>query len=82
MSQPTSKHAPTIVTTAACDTLGPQGQAYASLLSSSGVEVTEDVLPGVPHGFTMALEANVVKGFMDRQLQSYRAAFCQAQTSS
>jgi hypothetical protein len=39
------------------------------------VDVTEDLLPGVPHMFTAALEATVVKKWIERQVKSFEAAF-------
>ncbi|TAQ88657.1 hypothetical protein B7494_g3009 [Chlorociboria aeruginascens] len=75
VAQPSSNHPPTRITTAACDHLRAQGQAYAELLRFHGVRVTEDVLPGVPHGFTLALNATVAKEWVEREVDSFAAEF-------
>lgn len=75
LAKPSSSHAPTHVTVAACDELRSQGLAYAQVLRCSGVEVTEDVLAGVPHGFTFPLTANVTKSWLVRQVDALDAAF-------
>lgn len=74
-AHPTSQHPPTLITIAACDVLRAQGLAYAQLLRSSGVQVTEDILRGVPHSFTFALNANVTKNWLERQIDAFEAAF-------
>ncbi|KIW58148.1 hypothetical protein PV05_02695 [Exophiala xenobiotica] len=74
-SNPTPEHPPTLVTIAACDFLRPQGLKYAQLLRSSGVQVDEDVLRGVPHGFTFALNAALVKSWFERQIDAFASVF-------
>ena len=68
MAQPTADFPPTDVTVAACDSLRAQGQAFAELLRHSGVTVTEDVLPGVPHMFTLPTNAHVTVAWLKRQV--------------
>ena len=53
----------------------PQGLKYAQLLRSSGVQVDEDVLRGVPHGFTFALNAALVKSWFERQIDAFASVF-------
>jgi acetyl esterase/lipase len=75
MASPSPRHPPTNITVAACDYLRPQGQAYAEALRLAGVKVTEDILPGVPHGFTFAPNADVTKRWLERQVESFATAF-------
>ncbi|KAH8901173.1 alpha/beta-hydrolase [Thozetella sp. PMI_491] len=75
LAQPTSHHPSTYITVAACDFLRSQGQAYAELLRSSGVQVEEDILPGVPHTFTFSLNTNVAQGWLERQVAAFAKAF-------
>ncbi|KAH0844850.1 hypothetical protein FOPE_09588 [Fonsecaea pedrosoi] len=70
-----SQHPPTHVTVAACDFLMPQGLAYAQLLRSFGTSVTEEILPGVPHGFTFPLNADVTRKWIEDQRDVFMAAF-------
>ena len=74
MSQPNPLHPQTHITVAACDYLRPQGQAYAEKLRLAGVRVTEDILPGVPHGFTFALNAKVTRAWLERQVAYFADA--------
>ncbi|KAK5233018.1 hypothetical protein LTR47_005882 [Exophiala xenobiotica] len=74
-SNPTPEHPATLITIAACDFLRPQGLKYAQLLRSSNVQVDEDVLRGVPHGFTFALNADMVKSWFERQIDAFASAF-------
>ena len=69
------QHPKTIVTVAACDSLRAQGLAYAQLLRSSGVQVTEDVLAGAPHMFTLPTNAEVTKRWTERQVKGFGEAF-------
>jgi acetyl esterase/lipase len=75
LAHPTSHHPAMYITVAACDFLRSQGQAYAELLRFSGVQVEEDILPGVPHTFTFAMNANVTKGWLERQVSAFAEAF-------
>jgi acetyl esterase len=75
LAKPSETHAPTHITVAACDELRSQGLAYAQVLRCSGVAVTEDVLAGVPHGFTFPLTARVTKSWLKRQVDVFEAAF-------
>lgn len=75
LARPSKSHAPTHVTVAACDELRSQGLAYAQVLRCSGVTVTEEVLPGVPHGFTFPLTAQVTKSWLIRQVDALEDAF-------
>ncbi|KIW99742.1 uncharacterized protein Z518_11155 [Rhinocladiella mackenziei CBS 650.93] len=75
MAHPNPQHPATHITVAACDYLMAQGLAYAQLLRSFGVEVTEDILPGVPHGFTFAVNAEVTKAWLERQVDLFAAVF-------
>lgn len=68
-------HAPTLITVAASDGLCAQGLAYATLLRSFGVDVSEDILPGVPHMFTMPVNATVARQWHKRQIDSFAKAF-------
>ncbi|KEF61324.1 uncharacterized protein A1O9_02889 [Exophiala aquamarina CBS 119918] len=68
-------HPPTLMTIAGCDFLRPQGLKYAQFLRSSGVQVEEDILPGVPHGFTFALNSELVTSWFERQVEAFRNAF-------
>ncbi|KAF7558988.1 hypothetical protein G7046_g5165 [Stylonectria norvegica] len=68
-------HPPTHVTVAACDALRVQGQAYAALLRHSGVCVTEEILPGVPHMFTLPMNAKVTRGWLEKQVDLFMEAF-------
>ena len=70
-----SRHAPTHFTVAACDLLKFQDLAYAQHLRTSGVKVTEEILPGVPHGFTFPLNAKVTLGWLERQVSLLAAVF-------
>lgn len=72
---PVPHHPRTSITVAACDGLRAQGQAYATLLRSFGVEVSEQVLPGVPHGFTMPVNATVTKRWHEKQVEEFAQAF-------
>ncbi|CAH0020336.1 unnamed protein product [Clonostachys rhizophaga] len=72
---PVPHHPRTSITVAACDGLRAQGQAYATLLRSFGVEVSEQVLPGVPHGFTMPVNATVTKLWHEKQVEEFAQAF-------
>ncbi|CAG9998470.1 unnamed protein product [Clonostachys byssicola] len=72
---PVPHHARTSITVAACDGLRAQGQAYATLLRSFGVDVSEQVLPGVPHGFTMPVNATVTKLWHEKQVEEFAQAF-------
>jgi acetyl esterase/lipase len=74
-SNPTPEHPATLITIAACDFLRPQGLKYAQLLRSSNVQVDEDILRGVPHGFTFALNADMVKSWFERQIDAFASAF-------
>lgn len=69
-----SRHAPTHITIAACDQLKVQDLAYAQHLRSSGVTISEEILPGVPHGFTFPLDAQVTKDWLERQVSVLAAA--------
>jgi acetyl esterase/lipase len=75
MANVTSQHAPTVVTVAACDDLRAQGQAYAEKLRQSGVQTTEDILPGLPHGLTFTLAAKATRSWIERQIDSFASAF-------
>lgn len=77
MAQPHSiqQHPKTIVTVAACDSLRAQGLAYAQLLRSSGVHVTEDILAGAPHMFTLPTNAEITKRWTERQVEAFAVAF-------
>jgi acetyl esterase/lipase len=75
MAKLDAKHPPTHVTVAACDLLKIQGLAYAQHLRSAGVSVIEEVLPGVPHGFTFPVNAEVTKAWLERQTDAFAAAF-------
>lgn len=75
LSRPSAKHARTHITVAACDDLRAQGLAYGQLLRSCGVSVTEEILPGVPHGFTFPLDAIVTKLWMQGQVDKFQVAF-------
>ena len=75
MAEVDSRHPPTHVTVAACDYLNLQGLAYAQHLRSSGVKVSEEILPGVPHGFTFPVNANVSKRWLERQIDAFARAF-------
>ncbi|KIW18443.1 hypothetical protein PV08_02731 [Exophiala spinifera] len=75
LAKPSKRHARTHITVAACDDLRAQGLAYAQLLRSSGVAVSEEVLQGVPHGFTFPLEARVVKSWLRGQVDRFVTAF-------
>lgn len=70
-----SGHAATYVTIAACDGLRAQGQAYAELLRLSGVTVTEDILPGVPHMFNLPMDAAISKTWHKKQIEAFATAF-------
>ena len=65
----------TQITVAACDYLRTQGLQYAQVLRSSGVDVIEVILPGVPHNFTLAINANVTKAWLEKQVDVFKAAF-------
>ncbi|KAJ9640805.1 hypothetical protein H2204_003094 [Knufia peltigerae] len=67
LATPGSNHPKTHITVAACDFLRDQGLAYTSHLRSFGIDVVEDLLPGVPHGFTFPTRAKVVTGWLERQ---------------
>lgn len=75
MAQPSVKHPRTHVTVAACDLLRNQGLAYAQLLRMAAVEVEEEILPGVPHGFNLAMNADVPKRWLENQVGVYAKAF-------
>ncbi|KIW68745.1 hypothetical protein PV04_04668 [Phialophora macrospora] len=75
MAKLDANHPPTHVTVAACDLLKFQGMAYAQHLRSAGVYVVEEVLPGVPHGFTFPVNAEVTKSWLERQTDAFAAAF-------
>ena len=75
MAVASATHPRTNITVAACDYLRPQGQAYAELLRRVGVDVTEDILAGVPHGFTFAANAKVTRSWVERQIESFAEAF-------
>ncbi|OAP60659.1 hypothetical protein AYL99_05661 [Fonsecaea erecta] len=75
MAKAIPQHPKTHVTVAACDYLMPQGLAYAQLLRSFGTEVTEEILPGVPHGFTFPMNATVTKKWLENQRDIFMAAF-------
>jgi acetyl esterase/lipase len=75
LAAPSSTHAPTHITVAACDELRDQGHAYAQVLRCSGVSVSEDILAGVPHGFTFPLNARVTKSWLRRQVDTLETAF-------
>ncbi|KIX95660.1 uncharacterized protein Z520_08780 [Fonsecaea multimorphosa CBS 102226] len=75
MAQAIAQHPKTHVTVAACDYLMPQGLAYAQLLRSFGTEVTEEILPGVPHGFTFPMNATVTKRWLENQRDIFMSAF-------
>lgn len=75
MAKPGAQHPATLVTVAACDHLKIQGLAYAQLLRSSGSKVTEEILPGVPHGFTVAVNAKATRNWVERQVEHFAAAF-------
>ncbi len=70
-----SSHPPTHITVAACDFLKFQDLAYAQHLRLSGVTVSEEILPGVPHGFTFPLTADVSKRWLERQVGAFAEAF-------
>ncbi|VUC23414.1 unnamed protein product [Clonostachys rosea] len=74
-TRPVSDHPRTCITVAACDGLRAQGQAYATLLRSFGVDVSENVLPGVPHMFTLPVNATVTKRWHERQVEEFAQAF-------
>lgn len=70
-----SNHPRTHVTVAACDYLMPQGLSYAQVLRSFDTEVTEEILPGVPHGFTFPMNAGVTRRWLERQRDLFMEAF-------
>ena len=74
-SQRIPDHPRTLVTIAGCDFLRPQGLKYAQFLRSCGVQVEEDILRGVPHGFTFALNSELVKSWFERQINAFKDAF-------
>lgn len=75
MAKPSPQHPAAHVTVAACDHLRTQGLAYAELLRSCGVKVTEEVLPGVPHGFTFPMNADIPRRWVERQVDIFMSAF-------
>ena len=75
MAKLDASHPQTHITVAACDHLKYQDLAYAQHLRSFGVEVSEEILPGVPHGFTFPLKAEVAKKWLERQVDMFAAAF-------
>lgn len=75
MAQPSTRHPPTYITVAGCDSLRAQGQAYAELLRLSGVSVVEDILPGVPHMFTLPTNSTVTRDWTARQVEGFAKAF-------
>lgn len=77
MSEPDNllKHPPTHITVAACDVLRDQALAYGQLLRSAGVQATEEVLQGVPHGFTFPTNAEVTKRWFESQRDLFMEAF-------
>ncbi|KIW32086.1 uncharacterized protein PV07_03658 [Cladophialophora immunda] len=74
MARDIAHHPKTHITVAACDYLMPQGLAYAQLLRSFGTHVTEEILPGVPHGFTFPMNAAVTKRWLENQRDIFMAA--------
>ncbi|KIW95328.1 uncharacterized protein Z519_03912 [Cladophialophora bantiana CBS 173.52] len=78
MAQDISQHPKTHITVAACDYLMHQGLAYAQLLRSFGTHVTEEILAGVPHGFTFPMNAAVTKKWLENQRDIFMAAFSSA----
>lgn len=77
MSKPDglSKHPRTHITVAACDLLRYQALAYGQLLRSAGVQATEEILQGVPHGFTFLTNADKTRGWLERQRDLFMEAF-------
>lgn len=77
MSEPDRllKHPRTHITVAACDALRDQALAYGQLLRSAGVQATEEVLQGVPHGFTFPTNAEVTKKWFESQRDLFMEAF-------
>lgn len=75
MAPSVAKFPVTDITVAGCDTLRAQGQAFAQYLRTSGVKVTEDILPGVPHMFTLPTNAKVTKTWLKRQVDVLEKAF-------
>jgi acetyl esterase/lipase len=68
-----SHHASTYITVAGMDPLREEGIAYAQHLNKYGVDAQLDVVPGVPHGITVAPEALVAKQFFRDQARMMNA---------
>lgn len=74
-------HAPTHITAAGLDYLLQEDIAYSTKLCDAGIDVMLEVLPGVPHGFTWAVKANVTKQWSRNQVKVLDAAFGLPRTS-
>jgi acetyl esterase/lipase len=68
-------HAPTHITAAGLDFLSHEDIAYSTKLRDAGIDTVLEVLPGVPHGFTWAVKANVTKQWTRNQVKVLESAF-------
>ncbi|KAL2402451.1 hypothetical protein ABEF95_002504 [Exophiala dermatitidis] len=66
-------HAPTHFSVAGCDILLHEGIAYATKLRNAGIDTMVEVLPGVPHGFTMAVKAKATLNWTRNQVRVLEA---------